>query len=368
MRLIVPTTFERDFIEALADYPVGRMYGSLSTEAGARAKAWLPQGGEQELEAHIADARSRGIGFFYTMNASCSSNREFSAEGQRWLAERLGWLVDVGAEGVVSASPYIIDMVKQRYPELRVCVSTIANVDTVEKALFYERLGADSVYLADYINRDFKLLRAMRKRVRGDLVVALNLGCLMQCPLRDYHANFISHASETLDRGCYLDYSLARCTQIKAERPVELMKAPWIRPEDLHKYENLGFTSFKIAGREMGGEWVLRAVAAYSARKYTGNLNDLLIGFGGIDPFGRFPVYLDNTRLDGFIDFFAKKDCRLGCSGCNYCEDWLQRAVSVDGDTQHYSNNIDRLIRRFTSGSFKAPLARVPSQVEISKS
>ncbi|MBI3058437.1 MAG: hypothetical protein HYY81_03905, partial [Deltaproteobacteria bacterium] len=65
MRLIVPTTFERSFIEALADHPVDRIYGSLSSEAGARAKAWLPQGGERELEAHIADARSRSIGFYY---------------------------------------------------------------------------------------------------------------------------------------------------------------------------------------------------------------------------------------------------------------------------------------------------------------
>ncbi len=362
MRLIVPTTFDGEFLAALKDYPVQQIYGSLSSEAGARARAWLPEAGEQEVEAHIAEARSKGIGFVYTMNATCSGNREFSADGQRWLAERLGWLVDVGAEGIVSASPYVIEMVKQRYPELRVSVSTLANIDTVEKALFYQRLGIDAIYLADYINRDFKLLRAMKKRIQCELVVALNLGCMMRCPLRDYHGNFISHASETLERGSYLDYSLAKCTQMKSTSPVELMKAPWIRPEDISKYENLGFSSFKIAGREMGGEWVLRAIAAYAHRKYTGNLNDLIIGFGGIDPFGQFPVYLDNTRLDGFIDFFSKKDCRLGCNGCSYCAEWLQRAASVNGDIQRYSNNIDRLIRRFTSGSFKAPLTGVCSQ------
>ncbi|MBI4529358.1 MAG: U32 family peptidase [Deltaproteobacteria bacterium] len=358
MRLIVPTTFERSFLESLADYPVNRIYGSLPTEAGARAKAWLPQAGEDDLKPHIADARSRGIGFYYTLNASCGGNREFSGQGQKWLAERLGWLVEAGAEGIVTANPYLMDMVKQRYPELRVCVSTLANVDTVEKALFYERMGADTIYVADYINRDFKLLKAIKKRVSCELVIALNLGCLMQCPFREYHANFVSHASETLDHGCYLDYSLARCTQIKSTTPVELMKAPWIRPEDVVKYEKMGFTAFKIAGREMGGEWVLRAVAAYAACKYAGNLNDLMIGFEGVDPFGEFPVYLDNSRLDGFIDFFAKKDCRLGCNGCSHCEEWLQRAITVDGNTQHYSDRIDRLIRRFTSGSFKAPLAR----------
>ncbi|MFQ5814731.1 MAG: U32 family peptidase [Anaerolineae bacterium] len=357
MKLIVPTTFEQAFIEALADYPVERIYGSLSSEAGARAKQWLPRGVEQELEAHIAHARSQGVGFVYTMNASCNGNREFSGEGQKWLAERLGWLVDVGAEGVVAFNPYVIEMIKRRYPELRVSVSTIANVDTVEKALFYERLGADSIYLADYINRDFKLLRAMRKRVSCELVVALNLGCLMHCPLRDYHANFISHASQSLDRGCYLDYSLAKCTQMKSASPVEVMKAPWIRPEDVCKYEKMGFSHFKLAGREKRGDWILRAVAAYSTRRYSGPLNDLVIGMDGVDPFGRFPVYLDNRRLDGFIDFFTRKDCRLGCNGCNYCQEWLERAVSVDGNIQKYSESIDRFIRRFTSGSFKAPLA-----------
>ena len=81
MKLVVPTTFEPAFLQALADHPVGWVYGSLSDEPGARAKKWLPEAGEQELEAHLAEARSKGIGFIYTMNASCGANREFTGEG-----------------------------------------------------------------------------------------------------------------------------------------------------------------------------------------------------------------------------------------------------------------------------------------------
>lgn len=357
MKLIAPTTFEPGFVEALAAYPVSRVYGSLSEEPGARAKKWLPAVTEEQVEDHIAQSRSRGVGFLYTMNSSCDGSRAFTAEGQRWLAERLGWLVDVGAEGIVTANPYVIEMTKRRYPGLRVSLSSLVNLDSVDKALFYENLGVDAIYLPEYLNRNFKLLKVLRKKISCDLVVLINLGCLVHCPLRDYHANFISHASECLDRGCYLDYSLAKCTQIKSASPVELIKATWIRPEDLSVYEELGFTQFKLAGREKGGEWVLRAVAAYSARKYGGNLNDLVIGLDGIDPFGEFPIYLNNTRLDGFIDFFKKKDCRLGCHGCTHCQEWLERSASVKGNLRCYGEGIGRLLQRFTTGSFKAPLA-----------
>lgn len=358
MKLVVPTTFEPEFLEALAEQPVAWLYGSLSQEPGARAKAWLPEADAEQLEAHIAHAQRLGMSFLYTINAPCSGNREFSAEGQRGLAERLGWLAEAGAAGVIAVNPYVIEMVKRRYPELRVCVSTLANVDDVDKALYYQELGVDTIYLPEYINRDFKLLKALRRRVRCEMVITANLGCLVHCPLRDYHANFISHASETLERGCYVDFSLAKCTQMKATKPVEVMKATWVRPEDVARYESLGFSHFKLAGREQGGEWVLRAVAAYAAHHYPGALNDLIIGLESLEPFGQLPVRIDNTRLDGFLEFFEKKDCRLGCAGCGHCEEWAQRAIVVDGEASHYSEGIGRILRRFVSGSFRAPVSR----------
>ena len=356
--LIAPTTFEPEFLEGLASFPVDTIYGSLSEEPGGRAKKSLPAAAEEDIEEHIAQARAHGIGFFYTMNGSCGGNREFTAEGQKWLADRFGWLVDVGAAGVVATNPGIIEMVKRRYPELRVTVSSIVNVNSVDKALFFQDLGADTIYLPEYLGRDFKLLRALRKKLKCDLVLVLNLGCLVHCPMRDSHANFVSHSSECLDRGCYFDYSLAKCTQIRSTNPVELMKASWIRPEDLGQYEEMGFANFKVAGRERGRQWILRVVAAYSERKYAGPLNDLIIGFDGIEPFGKFPVTLENSRLDGFIDFFRKKDCRQGCDRCTHCEEWLERAISFKGDSKAYGEGIERLLRRFSSGSFKAPLAR----------
>jgi len=358
MDLVVPTTFEADFLAALADAPVRWLYGSLPEEPGARAARWLPSADAGQIEDHIAQARAQGAGFVYTLNGACSGNREFNAEGQRWLADRLGWLVEAGASGVVATNPYVIEMVKQRYQELSVCVSTLANVDSVDKAIFYGDLGVDAIYLPEYINRDLRLLRAMRKQVDCELVLTANLSCLLQCPLRDYHASFISHASESLERGCYLDFSLARCTQMKAANPVEVIKAPWIRPEDLSTYEQLGYSHFKLAGREQGGPWVLRAVAAYASRRYDGDLNDLVIGLDTLEPFGRLPLRVDNRRLDGFLDFFRKKDCHLGCVGCTHCPEWAERAIVAEEELPEYEERIGRTLRRFVTGSFRAPVVR----------
>jgi collagenase-like PrtC family protease len=358
MRLVIPTTFEPAFLDKLAGQPVDWLYGSLPQEPGARAKSWLPPANLEQMEAHFAHAKRLGMGFLYTMNAPCSGNRELTAEGQRALAERLGWLEEAGAAGVVAASPYVVEMIRRRYPGLRVCVSTLANVDSVDKALYYQDLGVESIYVPEYLNRDFRLLRALRKQVQCDLVICLNLGCLIRCPLRDYHSSFISHASESLSQGCYVDYSLARCTQMKALSPVEAIKGTWIRPEDVERYEALGYTAFKLAGREMGGEWLLRAVEAYTRRRYEGALNDLVIGLDALEPFGRLPLRIDNTRLDGFLAFFEKKDCRLGCAGCTHCQEYAERAVAIEDDAPYYGARIGRALRLFTSGTFRAPVVR----------
>lgn len=357
MKLLAPTTFQPSLLLDLPQYSVESLYGALSGEPGARAKQWLPSVGEEAAAAHIEQARAAGMGFVYTINASCTANREFTAQGQRWLAERLGWLVEVAAEAVVCTNPYLIEMVKNRYPELKANVSTIAGVDSVGKALFYENLGVDAIYLPEYLNRDFRLLKAIRSQVGCELVLTVNLGCPVHCAIRGYHANFISHASESLDQGCYVDYSLAKCNQIKASEPVEMMKSSWIRPEDLATYEALGYHKFKLAGREEEAEWIVRAVKAYAGRKYAGMLSDILIGMDGVDPFGRFPLRLDNSRLDGFLDFFARKDCRLGCRGCDHCENWLARAVVAQGDGARYGEGIQTVLRQFVSGSFRAPAA-----------
>ncbi len=145
---------------------------------------------------------------------------------------------------------------------------------------------------------------------------------------------------------------------MKVQDPSQLIKGPWIRPEDLELYEGLGLQQFKIAGREQGEQWLLRAIVAYSQRRYDGPLNDLINGFDLVEPFGPLPLRIDNRALDGFLTFFHRKDCTLGCLDCNYCDLWAAKAVTADEEErERYGQLIERVLNRFTLGSFRAPLA-----------
>ncbi|MEE9284964.1 MAG: hypothetical protein V3V35_04450, partial [Dehalococcoidia bacterium] len=87
MKLLVPTSFQKDFLVALDGLSVGSFYGALPQDPSLRAHKWLPQTNADDLAAHIRQARDLGIGFIYAMNTQSAGSWEFTAEGQRWLVD-----------------------------------------------------------------------------------------------------------------------------------------------------------------------------------------------------------------------------------------------------------------------------------------
>jgi collagenase-like PrtC family protease len=359
MKLVVPAVYEESFLDAMAGLPIAHYYGATATDAGLRANAELPSITDDALAGYVDKARAQGQDFFYCLNVACLGNREFTAEGQRWLVERLGWIADVGCRGVILSNPYLVAFAKKRFPVLDVAVSSANGIDSVDKVLYFESQGVDLVYLPEYVNRDFPLLRQMRKRTRVRLVPLSNTGCMINCPIRAYHSTITSHAKASLELGAYVDYPLLWCTKEKIHDPAQLVKSPLIRPEDLHVYEELGIEEFKLAGREMDRAWNERVTAAYAARRYDGDLNDLILGFDQMEPYGNMTVRIANRALDGFIDFFHKKhDCRVGCRDCRYCDDWAARALRFADDHQAFAKRVASALERFETGEFRSVSGR----------
>jgi collagenase-like PrtC family protease len=354
MKLVVPAIFDPGFVDGAAGYPISHLYGSMAGDVGLRANRWLAQPNTEELAQYIDYARRKNIDFFYCLNVACLGNREFTSQGQRWLVERLGWLEDVGARGVVLSNPYLIAFAHRRFPRLEVAVSTSAAIDSVDKAQFFEHQGAATLYLPEFVNRDLPLLRQIRKHVRAKLALLANVGCLLHCPIRQYHINLVSHSNESLEFGTYVDYPLMWCTHEKARNPALMLKSPWIRPEDLALYEELGIEEFKLAGREMDRAWVERLTQAYACRRYDGDLNDLILGFDHLQPYGRLPLRIPNRALDGFAEFFKKKhDCRVGCRDCRYCDDYAAERLRVESGRDRFTNRVAKALAQFESGGFR---------------
>jgi collagenase-like PrtC family protease len=68
----------------------------------------------------------------------------------------------LGVRRVTVSTPFLLELVKRRFPEFKVRVGIYAQVDTPRRARFWEDLGADAIVLESFsINRNFS--RATRR-------------------------------------------------------------------------------------------------------------------------------------------------------------------------------------------------------------
>lgn len=341
-----------------------------SPVGGGRPSFLLPEISKGKIKKYINKVHEQGMNFSYLLNAPCMNNMEYNQDYYKELINYIQWIVDVGADSVIVTIPFLIQVIKEQFPNLKVRVSTIAHVNSVNRAKFFEYLGADEITPDVMINRDFKTLEHIQKAFNGKIILLLTDGCLFQCPFRYYHYNILGHASQTnqqLGRN-YIDSCILNCSIIKFSNPTEVLKARWIRPEDLKHYEDIGINNFKIAGRRMSTDWIVRSVKAFSERRYEGNLVDIIQGFsmafGGLeqkDPNLRIKetigkestakLYIDNSKLDGFIDFFKNQNCNAMCEDCNYCTEWAKKAVILnDEQSKKYVDSLQSYLDDLTSG------------------
>ncbi|TEU17128.1 MAG: hypothetical protein E3I25_03735 [Dehalococcoidia bacterium] len=349
MKLLVPTNWDPDLILPLSRLEAEvQIYGVLPTSmigSGGRGAENVHMA-ENQAEEYIERAHSAGLKFDYILNAPSMVNMEWDENTHRELLEQIRWITSMGVDSVTVSIPYLIELIKRQFPQLDVRVSTIAHVSSVARAKLFESLGADSITLDINVNRDFTLLKAIRSAVNCGLTVLLNNLCLYQCPYEYYHHDTLGHASQSYNplNGYYEDYCVLRCTLDRLWDISQAIKCRWVRPEDIHVYEEIGIDMFKTSGRSMPTERILNAATAYSSRRYQGNLYDILnvitpkVGFGNSDlpgvqnnVIGSLPrLYIDNQALEGFIDFFKKQDCLSGCSHCDYCQRIANKVIQFD--------------------------------------
>jgi collagenase-like PrtC family protease len=205
----------------------------------------------------------------------------------------------------------------------------------------------DAISLPDAVNRNFTLLKTFPTQKIKIELLANNL-CLLDCPIGAYHANYASHNSQCINPTISRldEYPMMWCTTEKINHPLELIKSPWIRPEDIKVYEKIGFTHFKISGREKSTDWIVQRVKAYSERSYSGNVLDFLNPFLFFYPKHTPEIFIDNTKLEGFISFFEEEQCDKYCDKCTHCKHYYDRSVSITGDVERYKRFVRSRIER----------------------
>jgi collagenase-like PrtC family protease len=363
--------YDPDLVAALSVYPVDEVYGKLPTDgvSGGRPRYLSTPLSGADLRRYISLLDRHGIAFNYLLNGACFGNREWTRPWQKRVKTLLTTLGDLGVRRVTVSTPFLLELVKRRFPEFKVRVGIYAQVDTPRRARFWEDLGADDITLESFsINRDFRRLAAIRQSVRCGLQLIANHVCLLNCPLQSYHQNGFAHASDDT-RTLFIDYCLLRCSRLRLTDPSQFIKTAWIRPEDIAVYEAMGYTTFKLLERGIPSAELLRRVKAYSERQFSGNLAELLLPYGFKEPIRkesfwtlrhfwkprqahpqRLKALLDLARLQGmlsplpecpirvdaqqiphnFLEGFRDRDCAfMDCRACGYCERIAEQAVWI---------------------------------------
>lgn len=370
MNFFVPTNWQEELIPRIRKDSIGELYGKLAADfvGGGKLSYQLPQVSKKQAAAHVKEIHKHGLKFNYLLNASCLNNLEWTISGQKKLHSLLEWLADIGVDSVTVSVPYLLEMIKKQYPRFKVYISTLSGINTVQRAKYWEELGADKITLFNLdVNRDFNLLKQIRKNVRCELQLIANVNCLYECPFYLYHANLASHSSQSLHstNGFVIDYCRLSCRYKQLKNPIDFIRSTWIRPEDICYYEDVGINWIKLIDRGMTTETILMIVDAYAKRDYEGNLLDLFpdptknIMFQRLNPLHKLRyffrpasvnifrlfkkrkvltnvgVYINNKALKGFLLHFLKNDCGLtSCQECGYCEEVSKRVVKIDADLQ----------------------------------
>ena len=365
MRYSIPTNWQDNLIDGLIDCQGSELYGKLNNDiiGGGRASAILPQVSLKKAERHILSAHQKGLKFNYLLNGTCLGDMQYLQSQKNNILKMLDWLVSAEVDSVTISSAYLYRLIRERAPRLNIYVSVQDSVNNELQIRRWDEIGVDKITLSVLdANRDFKLLRRIKGRIKCDLQLIANLKCLLGCPAYHCHSNLNAHSSQSqhILKGYLIDYYTLKCNYIRLNDPVELIKSLWIRPEDVHYYEETGINWLKLVGREMDSAKIHLIFNAYRKRRYDGNLLDLLpntkkrlfsykkiktifkyflrpehinpfILLQARNVFKEEGVYIDNRGLDGFLDYFWEEKCNFMCGRqCSYCHKIAGQVMTID--------------------------------------
>jgi hypothetical protein len=118
---------------------------------------------------------------------------------------------------------------------------------------------------------------------------------------------------------------------------MEFLRSPFIRPEDVGAYRDLGIDIIKLSDRTEATEFLLKTAQAYAAERFDGNLFSLIFrdgrkiraGLGFVQPgvpVQEIPVIIKNSVLDE-LGFIGQIKRLRGGDLANFYRDAAARAV-----------------------------------------
>ncbi len=301
----------------------------FSSPGMASARSAIDSSDRNGMLEELKYIRDIGIPLVALYNANCYGDIAISPEMKNDIIKSTGEMVDtLGLSDVTTTSPFVAQVIKREFPEIKICASVNMWIGT-EQAMKFLGDNFDAYYMQREYNRDFKRIEQLKNWCSQNgkqLKLLANSGCLYTCPFHTFHDNLVAHEKGVSERenamGNYPSpcWNLMRSLNVN-QAAATLLQESWIRPEDVKYYEPY-FDEMKLATRMHSNP--RRVVSAYVRGKFTGNLFDLTEPSYSI----RFKDHiLDATKIPS--DWFSKtSNCSRSCDKCGYCSEVAKAALT----------------------------------------
>ena len=315
------------FSEIVSDYKesVGEIYFSWGMTPSGRPGIPLTDWEHQErLEYELGVLRSQGFKLDLLFNANCYGADAISEHLAGEYCGILAYLEsrDLLPEIVTTASIFLAEVLKKEFPQIERRASVNMRLDST---LALEFLGDlfDSFYIRRDLQRNLETVKMFRKwcdEHGKKMGILANSGCLRNCPAQTFHDNLVAHQKELYKLRNLPDAMTTFCMKHyrNKENISDFLKSSWIRPEDLHYYDDL-VDFVKIATRQH--DRPRRVIAAYANRSYEGDLAALMEP--NFSSLFAAEGYIENALFTNFEELPA--DCAVNCTDCGKCKALLQK-------------------------------------------
>jgi len=233
--------------------------------------------------------------------------------------------------GIIYCDHYLLDCISRAAPDVVASLEAVPGVNTmldsfskIEAQLSYIALTRfkqpSKIILDRSLNRDLDRLADVALQLHAHypdikIEALANEGCLAHCPFKLSHDAYIALANMNGAKSTfYLNESIG-CKSLFDREPHRIILSPFIRPEDIDLYY-YHIDTIKLCGRELGKNFLQRAIQAYRDRKYEGNLLDLMDATNWMAD----KLYIDNSSLSfDFANMLSLCDGR--CEKCGFCKE-----------------------------------------------
>ena len=330
-RFSVPSDFKLKTLRTLSQLNlkgniiVEETYGSLNPSPLLSGRSYnvIPKVDMDKLEKYIRLSKEVNIGFNYLINLSCTANLELYRKERKQNEKIILDLFNIGVTRFTIASKKYIKIFES-FKGIDLTISTISQLYEPCGIKYIKKFSnVRRICLPEKFNRNLSVLKSTIEHAYPlEVSVIVNNMCLLDCPFRNQHYNYYSHLHPDGP-----DPNIVACSLARLEDPIQLIKSPWIRPEDLNTYVENGVKIFKIAGRGLRKANFIKMLEAYSERYYTGDLVQLFRAFSPNKYWDIFQISSEAVRNELHRIISKKNGCNeLECEKCRICD----KIFSVD--------------------------------------